>query len=208
MTGCPPPIAMAPGELQTLVNIVGSFGLGAIVAAVAVLLLVKHYLPAYLSEKGKNLATKEDIAAITREVERVRHEYSAVLEELKARHQLRTASLDRRLQAHQEAFTQWRTLIAGPQESGDAVVACQSWWEKNCLYLEPKVRQAFVEAYMNAHLRAEFVRARAESKYITDAWDKVMAFPNVLFEAIQLPPLTTAETQTLNPEGESGAKGG
>jgi hypothetical protein len=199
---------MAPGELQVIVNLVGSFGLGAIVAAAVVLLFVKHYLSAYLSEKGKNLATKEDIAAITREVERVRHEYSAVLEELKARHQLRTASLDRRLQAHQEAFTQWRTLMKGPQESGEAVGACQSWWEKNCLYLEPKVRQAFVEAYLNAHLRAEFVRARAEAKYIVGAWDKVMAFPNVLFEAVQLPPLTTAETKALNPDGESGATGG
>lgn len=196
---------MASGELQALLKLVGSFGLGAVVATVVVLLLVKHYFSAYLAEKGKNLATKEDIAKITREVERVRHEYSAVLEELKARHQLRTASLDRRLQAHQEAFTQWRTLIAAPQESGDAVVACQSWWEKNCLYLEPKVRQAFVEAYMNAHLRAEFVRARSDAKYIMDAWDKVMAFPNVLFEAIQLPPLTTAEAKALGSEEQIGS---
>jgi hypothetical protein len=183
--------------------------MGAIVASIVVLLVLKHYFPAYLSEKGKNLATKEDIAAITREVERVRHEYSALLEELKARHQLRTASLDRRLQAHQEAFTQWRALIAGPSESGDAVIACQSWWEKNCLYLEPNVRQAFVEAYTNAHLRAEFVRARAEAKYITDAWDKVMAFPNILFESIQLPPLTPTESKALNPEGANvGENGG
>ncbi len=200
---------MAPSEVQALVNLVGSFGMGAIVASIVVLLVLKHYFPAYLSEKGKNLATKEDIAAITREVERVRHEYSALLEELKARHQLRTASLDRRLQAHQEAFTQWRALIAGPSESGDAVIACQSWWEKNCLYLEPNVRQAFVEAYTNAHLRAEFVRARAEAKYITDAWDKVMAFPNILFESIQLPPLTPTESKALNPEGANvGENGG
>ena len=87
-------------------------------------------------------------------------------------------------------------------------MGCQSWWEKNCLYLEPKVRQAFVEAYMNAHLRAEFVQARAESRYITGAWEKVMAFPNVLFEAIQLPPLTTTESEALKPEGDSEMKGG
>ena len=200
---------MTQSELQAVINLVGTFGLGAIVAAVVVLLVIKHYFPAYLAEKGKNLATKEDIASITREVERVRHEYGALLEELKARHQLRTASLDRRLQAHQEAFTQWRALVAGPTESGNAVVACQAWWEKNCLYLEPKVRQAFVEAYMNAHLRAEFVRARAESKFITEAWDKVMAFPNVLFESVQLPPLTPTESEALKPNGtNSGGKGG
>jgi len=199
---------MAPGEMQALVNLVGSFGLGAVIAAFSVLLLVKHYLSAYLSEKGKNLATREDIAAITKEVERARHEYSALLEELKARHQLRTTSLERRLQAHQEAFTQWRTLIVGPQDSGDAIVACQAWWEKNCLYLEPQVRQAFVEAYMNAHSRAEFVRARAEAKYVMEAWDKVMAFPNILFEAVQLPPLTTAETEALKSDAQTGTKAG
>jgi hypothetical protein len=189
-------------------DLVGAFGLGAVAAAVVGLLLLKHYLPAYLTEKGKNLATKDDIAGITREVERVRHEYNAILEELKARHQLRTASLDRRLQAHQEAFTQWRALIAGPSESGEAVIACQAWWEKNCLYLEPNVRQAFVEAYTNAHLRAEFVRAHAESKYITGAWDKVMAFPNVLFDAIQLPPLTATETKAITKDHATSAESG
>ena len=121
-------------------NLVGSFSLGALFAVGVFLLVIKYYFPTYFAEKGKNLATKEDIASITREVESVRHEYSALLEELRARHQLRTASLDRRLQAHQEAFTQWRALVTGIIESKNAIIACQSWWEKNCLYLEPKVR--------------------------------------------------------------------
>lgn len=34
--------------------------------------LVKSYSPFYLSEKGKNLATKEDISHITAGVEKVR----------------------------------------------------------------------------------------------------------------------------------------
>lgn len=162
-------------------------------------LLMLRYLPAYFSEKGKNLATKEDIAAITRQVEAVRHEYSALLEELRARHQLRTASLDLRLRAHQEAFTQWRELLGASslEAAGRAVIACQSWWERNCLYLEPKVREAFVAAYSSAHLRAEFLQAGAESKFVVEAWAKVTAFPNILFEAVQLPPLTETETNAL-----------
>ncbi len=32
--------------------------------------LVKSYFPSYFSEKGKNLATKEDVSHITAEVER------------------------------------------------------------------------------------------------------------------------------------------
>ena len=100
-------------------------------------------------------------------------------------------------------------LITGPNASGEAVVACQAWWEKNCLYLEPEVRQAFVEAYTNAHLRAQFVLARAESKYITEAWDKVIAFPTVLFGAIQLPPLSETERKSItSDEAPSGSSGG
>ena len=74
---------MTAAELNAIVNFVGSFGLGAVVAAVVVTLLLRNYFSGYLAEKGKNVATKEDIESITREVERVRHEYSAVLEELR-----------------------------------------------------------------------------------------------------------------------------
>jgi len=191
---------MTPAELHTLLLGLGEFGLGAVVAAIVAILLLKHYAPSYLAEKGKNLATREDVAAITNEVERVRHQYGALVEELKARHQLRMAALDRRLQAHQEAFTLWRNLISEPVESGAAVIACQTWWEQNCLYLEPNVRQAFVEAYMNAHLRNDFIRVRAEAHFITDAWAKVMAFPNILFASVQLPAMSELEVKAVQAE--------
>jgi len=151
-----------------------------------------------LTEKGRNLATKEDIAAITREVEQVRHEYTTLVEELKARHQLRLAALDRRLQAHQEAFTNWRKLTSGSKNSGEAVLECQTWWEANCLYLEPKVREAFLVAFNSELSRSQYVQARSDSKYISEAWEKVMAFPKVLFDAVQLPTLTDTETRSLN----------
>lgn len=43
-------------------------------------LLVKFYLPGYFKEKGKNLATKEDVAAITKKIEEVKVEYAKQLE--------------------------------------------------------------------------------------------------------------------------------
>src|SRR5574341_2266116 len=39
-------------------------------------LWLRSYLPKYFEEKGKNLATKEDIEEITRKVEAVRAEYA------------------------------------------------------------------------------------------------------------------------------------
>ena len=46
--------------------------------------LLKEFLPGYIREKGKNLATKEDIGEITRGVESVKNDFSTNLERLKA----------------------------------------------------------------------------------------------------------------------------
>ena len=43
-------------------------------------LLLRDYLPGYFQEKGKNLATKEDIREITEKIEAVRAEYAKQLE--------------------------------------------------------------------------------------------------------------------------------
>ncbi len=45
---------------------------------------IKSYFPSYLSEKGKNLATKEDIREITDKIESVRFEYLNNLEGIKS----------------------------------------------------------------------------------------------------------------------------
>ena len=45
--------------------------------------LFKNYLPSYFDEKGKNLATKEDVGAITKIVESVRLDNNAQLEVIK-----------------------------------------------------------------------------------------------------------------------------
>jgi hypothetical protein len=47
-------------------------------------LLVRHYFSAYLGEKGKNLATREDIDAITHKVEAIRAEHAGSVERLKS----------------------------------------------------------------------------------------------------------------------------
>ncbi|MFJ4433855.1 hypothetical protein ACIPZG_23225 [Pseudomonas sp. NPDC089395] len=51
-----------------------------LVSIPVVALLIKFYLPGYIKEKGKNLATKEDIAGITDQIEQVKAEYSKQLE--------------------------------------------------------------------------------------------------------------------------------
>lgn len=176
-----------------------AFGAGAVVAAVIAYLVLKFFFSSYLTEKGKNLATREDITAIADKVESVRTQYATLIEELKARHQLRLAAVDRRLQAHQEAFTLWRKLMSATHtdEIGTVVIECQTWWEQNCIYLEPAVREAFVSAYRAAHGHSELLRGRAEVKVIKDSWSLVTGFPNILFQAVQLPTLSELEAKAL-----------
>src|SRR5438093_1995517 len=118
---------MTVEEIKLVWSYLGAFGIGALIAGTLVFLLLKSYLPSYLAEKAKNLATREDIARITDEIERVKSQYALLLEELRAQHQLRLAAADRRLEAHQEAFTLWAKLVSHThQDSISAVVAeCQ-----------------------------------------------------------------------------------
>ena len=196
---------MTPEELAVLKSILAGFGAGAIVAGGVAYLVVKHFLSSYLSEKGKNLATREDIEEITRKVEGVRTQYLSLVEELKARHQLRLAAVDRRLQAHQEAFTLWRKVMAAThtEDVGRIVIECQSWWEQNCIYLEPSVREAFVTAYGAAHSHNSLVKGRVEISMIQSNWKSITEFPNVLFQAIQLPGLSELEAKALGVKAEA-----
>src|SRR5689334_15919765 len=65
--------------------------------------------------------------------------------------QLRLAALDKRLQAHQEAFTLWQRLIFADRRNDEfskVVTECQDWWQSNCLYLTSEARSAFRKAYL------------------------------------------------------------
>jgi hypothetical protein len=196
---------MSIDEIKQLLSFAGAFGVGGLVTGFVAFILVKSFIPSYLTKKAENLATREDIAGITNEIELVRSEYAVLIEQFKARHQLRMAALDRRLQAHQEAFELWRELLGAAHTDGigKVVMKCQSWWEKNCLYLEPKVREAFVAAYSAAHMHRALIQGRADSKDIRESWDTITRFPNTIFEAIQLPALTELESMPLALDNDS-----
>lgn len=192
---------MTPEELKWIYGLAGSFGIGAVVAAVVVFLLMKGAV-SYMGEKGKNLATKEDIEAITDKVKGVEHAYNLLLEEVKSQNSLRMAALDRRLQAHQEAFTLWRKLVLHARDDfEDVMVEVQDWWEKNCLYLGKDVSNAFVTAYRNEHLRIQYLKmGGVTADQIIECANKVQAFPDIVFEACKLPPLSQEVKDQIIPK--------
>lgn len=187
-------------DIQEIGQFLIGYGFEGLIAGLVVFFLLKFFLPGYLSEKGKNLATREDIASITDEIERVRAQYSIVLEELKNKNQLRLAAIDRRLEAHQEAFVLWRKLIsyAHTDEIGKVVLECQDWWEKNCLYLEPAVRESFSDSYSAAHTHNVLLQNRNDSERVQENWNRIIKSGDIILQAAQLPALTALEKEIID----------
>jgi hypothetical protein len=102
-------------EIKSMTSLLGSFSFGAAIGAAAVYLLLKSFLPSYLSEKGKNLATKEDIASITDKVESVKTDYAKVLEELRSDNQLKLAEIERERNLKKEVYLQATEAITRSQ---------------------------------------------------------------------------------------------
>ena len=69
--------------------------------AVTISLLLNKFSPAYFSEKGKNLATKEDISQITEKIESVKSIYSN-----------EDKVLERRKQIYEEIVSSLRIFIS------------------------------------------------------------------------------------------------
>ena len=177
---------MPVDEIKLFLSYFGAIGIG----GMGVFLLLKSFLPSYLTQKAQNLATKEDIARITNEIERVKSQYAFLLEELKARHQMRLAAVDRRLQAHQEAYALWRKLIFTSQDSiHNVAIECQDWWNNNCLYLSPEAREAFSDAYFAAHMYDDLLKSRPGAEAIKANWNKLRSAGEKILHAIELPPL-------------------
>jgi hypothetical protein len=95
---------MTIDEIEKIITIVGSFGIGAILGGGILFYFIKSYIPAYLSEKGKNFATKEDIGAITDEVELVKSGYAEILEEVKVSNQIKISAMEREQNTKKEVY--------------------------------------------------------------------------------------------------------
>ncbi|MDZ7805468.1 hypothetical protein [Thiohalophilus sp.] len=90
--------------MENLFALLGSLGVGAVLGGGLIFLIIKSYIPSYLSEKGKNLATKEDVAEITNKVESVKTEYAQIIEEIRSNNQLKLAEIEREKTIRKEVY--------------------------------------------------------------------------------------------------------
>ena len=97
-------------------------------------LFVKSYFPSYIQEKAKNLATKEDIGAITQTVEAVKARHTQEIEQLKTALQRESEALGKRRAVYDELVHGLRVFMSGhsaPQTSeaaSDFMTAYRHAW--------------------------------------------------------------------------------
>lgn len=122
--------------------------------------------------------------------------------EIDYKNQLRMVALERRLQAHQEAFALWRRLFfltyGDDQESlNDVARESRTWWDNNCLYLSKEVADAFLSAIFIAtrlhdlHWRQTTLLSSAQMEQLTDSmeknWEKLKSAGEIIADGIGLP---------------------
>lgn len=120
--------------------------------------------------------------------------------ELERKHQLRIAAAERRLEAHQQAFSLWRKLIAtvhNENEIRNVVIECQNWWDNNCLYLSPKARKQFNLAYLCAVDHKEYLKNHVDPKLVKENWTKITDAGEVIIKGVELPTLGENEARMI-----------
>ncbi|MGZ9057802.1 MAG: hypothetical protein ACXW14_01000 [Burkholderiaceae bacterium] len=102
----------------------------------------------------------------------------------------RLAAVEKRLQAHQEAFALWRKLISHvhrSEEIENVVMECQRWWDANCLYLDEPARKAFRVAYMCALNHKDYLQDRSNPELVKQNFADIVAAGDALTAAVALP---------------------
>lgn len=148
---------------------------------------VAGFFGAYLATKGKNLADKEDIKRLTETTEGIKRDAAATLKALDYRQQLRMAAIDKRLQAHQEAYRLWSELFETLKASSDPaqnVAAIRLWLNSNCIFLESEVLVA-IEKMLEVAMYWHSSGRKGHLKVLRPVFDA----GNEIRKAVALPPL-------------------
>jgi len=95
---------MSPEEIKIIFSFILRYGIEGSLAGLVVFLLIKNFLPGYLTEKGKNLATKEDVEEITGKVESIKTDYAKVIEEIRSNNQIKISAIEREKSLKKEIY--------------------------------------------------------------------------------------------------------
>lgn len=136
----------------------------AIIITGCIFTLINRYLPSYATEKGKNLASKEDLANLTKIVEDVKSVYITDLEHVKAGLLSENQLIERRRHVYEEISLGLKILIAGHKSNEDAIERFHNAYATAWLWASDEVLTALNQllklqvshgAHPNAHQQTE-----------------------------------------------------
>lgn len=170
-------------------------------------LIVLTVLAPYAVQRLRNLATKQDIEALTKMVETVKSSYAKELDDYYQRNRLALAALDRRLAAHQEGFAIWHGMMAkatsGGKELDAQVELAQEWWKNNSLYLDKDSREKFHVAIFAASIRSGLCDISGNADQRAENWAEINAAGEALVKGAGLPGFASHEKKEHKAEGDS-----
>jgi len=166
---------------------------------IGIIVLIASYLGSYIRIKGQNLATKEDISEITKKIEGIRADYAKQLENHSHHNRLKMAALDKRLEAHQQAYTLWLQLRRSVHKKNtDVVIKCQKWWEENCLYLDMESRKAFMSSIHAVALHPDLTGGQATNDKVEENWRYINECGEILIRGAGLPSFGENELKEID----------
>lgn len=112
---------------------------------------------------------------------------------------LRSAALDKRLEAHQHAYSLWRQLMGSLFNGEVNAVAseCHKWWSTNCLYLDADARKAFFDAFSRAP-RHSVLANHKDEQTIEANFEIIERAGNIIAAGVGLPPIQETTIQSPN----------
>jgi hypothetical protein len=175
---------------------------------IGIIVLITSYLGSYIRIKGQNLATKEDISEITDIIQGIRADYAKQIENHSHHNRLKMAALDKRLEAHQQAYTLWlqlRRSVHNEDKNIDMVIKCQKWWEENCLYLDMESRKAFISSIHAVALHQDLTGGQATTDEVKENWRYINECGEILIRSAGLPSFGENELEEIDEIDESKA---
>ena len=156
-----------------------------IVVIVGIGFFIKNYFPSYFNEKGKNLATKEDIAEITNRIESVKSSYEKSLVKFGTYHK-NQANVIGQLYKHLVASLDDLFLLSVPNEeklkqANKSSSEFLKYYKLHRIYIEPHLKEQIEsiiaimrESYIDFEIsKVEGVDRKEKSKYLKSAYNKI-----------------------------------
>ena len=151
-----------------------------VVALVIVAGFKRFYFPSYLKKKGENLATKEDIGEITKQVESIKHQHSTDLESFKA---LIGSQLYIHQTRYQNEFNILRDLSAKITELRDSALSLRPVIDVTDSS-EPEEKKKRLTRYHEAAIALYKTYEAAKPFYPDEIYDGIKKLDNVIWKEV------------------------